>query len=212
MWNDLEKGFQVAFEAAWTSYCLKNVPIGASVLNENGDIVAVGQNQIQANGNGILSFHQLAHAEANAILQLSEVMEPNLHPNIRNYTLYAVMEPCPFCFGAIVMGSIRHLKFAAHDGWAGATSINQSIDYIKMKGITVEGPFKELEFVKIAVQTCFEIEHGCTIHNPVLEKWNLYCANGVSLGKELAESKILDKYAKESMTFSAVYNNMINFG
>ena len=211
MWNDLEKGFQVAFETAWVSYGLKNIPIGASILNENGDIVAVGQNQIQAKGSGILSFHQLAHAEANAILQLSEVMQPNLHPNIRNYTLYAVMEPCPFCFGAIVMGSIRHLKFAARDGWAGATNINQSIDYIKMKGITVEGPFKKLEFVQIAIQTCFEIEQGCTIHNPVLEKWNLYCANGVSLGKKLAEDKILDKYAKESMPFSTVYNKMINF-
>lgn len=211
MWSDMEKGFQVAFEAAWTSYCLKNIPIGASVVNENGDIVAVGQNQIRAKGNGILSFHQLAHAEANAILQLSEVTEPNMHSNIRKYTLYTVMEPCPFCFGAIVMGSIRHLKYAARDGWAGATKINESIDYIKMKGITIEGPFEELEFVQIAMQTCFEIERGQDVHSPVIEKLRLYCENGVLLGKKLAEDKILDKFVKEAMPFSEVYNKIINF-
>jgi len=40
------------------------------------------------------------------------------------------------CFGAIAMGSIKNVKYAARDNYAGATSLNTSIDYIKNKPIT----------------------------------------------------------------------------
>ena len=59
----------------------------------------------------------LVHAEINAIVQLKR----KEHPNIRSYTQYSTTEPCILCFGAIVMGNIRHFKFAARDRHAGAT-------------------------------------------------------------------------------------------
>ncbi|WP_429150768.1 hypothetical protein [Anaerotaenia torta] len=68
---DAEKGFRVAFEAAWQAYISGTIPIGACVLNEQEEVVAIGKNQIhcEADGNNLIAMHQLAHAEANVILR-----------------------------------------------------------------------------------------------------------------------------------------------
>lgn len=117
-WNDVELGFQVAFRAAWEAYTKGSIPIGATILNRNDEVVSIGRNRIYEKSAPLPQIlnHQLAHAEINAILQLNE----EEHPNIRSYILYSAMEPCPLCLGAIAMGSIKYVKFAARDGWAGA--------------------------------------------------------------------------------------------
>lgn len=208
----MENGFLIAFETAWKAYKIGSTPIGASVINEKEEVVAIGQNQIQAKSNNesnIISLHQLAHAETNAILQLSEETVPNLHPNIRKYTLYAVMEPCPFCFGAIVMGSIRNIKFAARDGIAGATALNNSIDYIKNKSIKVIGPYPELEIIQIAIQSCFEIERHKHAER-LLNNWSQYCPKGVAIGKTMYENGILKKMALHNEQFEKVRDYILS--
>jgi len=35
--------------------------------------------------------------------------DDEIRKNIRTFTLYTTLEPCPLCFGAIVMGSIRNV-------------------------------------------------------------------------------------------------------
>ena len=202
----MEKGFQAAFEAAWEAYKAGTIPIGACVLNHENEVVAVGKNQVFCEGDGVnpVALHQLAHAEINAIFQLSEQTRPNLHPHIRQYTLYAVMEPCPLCFGAIVMGSIRNVKFAARDGFAGAVALNDSLQYIKAKSIAVEGPFEELEHMQIAMQTCFELENSRSQTNRLTGKWREDCTLGVELGEKLYKEKILKRFAAENKPFEAV--------
>ncbi len=201
----MEKGFQVAFEAAWQAYVSGTIPIGACVLNEEDEVVAIGKNQIhcEADNKNLIAMHQLAHAEANALLQLSEEETPNRHPDIRKYTLYAVMEPCPFCFGAIVMGSIRNVKFAARDGIAGAMALNSSLEYIKSKNIRVEGPFINLEILQLAIQSCYELEY-CSNPKRLIENWRTYCPMGISIGKRMHKDGILRQFASEGKPFEAV--------
>ena len=179
------------------------------MVNAQGEVVAVGRNQIGCAGDGInpLAAHQLAHAEANAILQLSEEGMPNLHPDIRQYTLYAVMEPCPFCFGAVVMGSIRNVKFAARDGHGGATSLNDASAYIRSKKIKVEGPFPDLERWEIAMLSCFELEHRASKY--LLDVWRKDCPSGVSLGERMHKDRILYEYALSEEPFAAVLDYMM---
>ncbi len=201
----MEKGFRVAFETAWQAYISGTTPIGACVLNEQEEVVAIGKNQIHctADGNNLIAMHQLAHAEANAILQLSEESIPNRHPNIRKYTLYAVMEPCPFCFGAIVMGSIRNVKFAARDGYAGATAINSSLEYIKSKKISVEGPVIDLEIIQLAMQSCYELEHHPSARR-LIEIWRTYCPVGISIGERMYQDGVFRQFADNGKSFEAV--------
>ena len=205
MYSKIDKGFQVAFDIAWGAFVSGSIPIGACILNENDEVVSVGQNQIFTDGDGLISHHQLAHAEANAILQISEYPRSNEHQNIRKYTLYTTMEPCPFCFGAIVMGSIRHVKFAARDKWAGAASLNSSSEYIKQKSIIFNGPFEDIEFVQIAIQTCFEISRK-RVAEVLLTAWSEDCPKGVETGKRLHESGELSALATKGANSQDAYD------
>lgn len=214
MWNNLEKGFQIAFGKAWEAYKNHTIPIGVAIMDKNDMIMATGQNQIYTDGDGIIKHHQLAHAEINAILKLSEIKDPNIHKQIRGYTLYTTMEPCPLCFGAIVMGSIRNIKFAARDNYGGATALNQSIEYIKNKGISVLGHFEELEIVQIAIQVCYELEKNDSVYiqsnfrdEVLLPSWTQSCEKGVEIGKYLFKNKVLQNMI--SHDFNDVYEYII---
>ena len=206
MWNDLEKGFQFAFEKAWEAYRNGTIPIGVAIMNEDDSLMATGQNQINTKGDGLINLHQIAHAEINAILKLSEITDENIRKTIRTFTLYSTMEPCPLCFGAIVMGSIRNVKYAARDNYAGAAALNESMDYIKNKKITVLGPFEEMEIVQIALQTCHELKRtdNSRYIDGLLQSWIAVCEKGVLIGKHLHENNVL--HEMNDSDFGTVYD------
>ena len=86
------------------------VPIGAVIVH-NGEIIARGNNRVMRDSD------PTAHAEIVALRQAG------LH--LRNYrledcTLYATLEPCAMCAGAILHARIARLVYAAPDPKAGA--------------------------------------------------------------------------------------------
>jgi tRNA(adenine34) deaminase len=86
------------------------VPVGAVVVHEN-KIIGRGQNRV------LRDSDPTAHAEIVAL------REAGLH--LRNYrledcTLYATLEPCAMCAGAILHARISRLLYAAPDPKAGA--------------------------------------------------------------------------------------------
>ena len=86
------------------------VPVGAVVVREN-KIIGRGQNRV------LRDSDPTAHAEIVAL------REAGLH--LRNYrledcTLYATLEPCAMCAGAILHARISRLVYAAPDPKAGA--------------------------------------------------------------------------------------------
>ena len=209
MWCDVERGFQIAFEEAWEAYKNSTIPIGVAILDKDERLMAVGKNQIHSDGHGVIKYHQIAHAEINAILKLSEINDDEIHKNIRTYTLYTTTEPCPLCFGAVVMGSIRNVKYAARDNWAGATALNESISYIRNKRIVVSGPYDELEKVQIALQVCHELrESNPRTVDMLLSSWEAICEDGVVLGKHLHKNGTLT--SMKLHRFEDVYNYIIS--
>ncbi len=203
--KELEFGFKIALQAAWEAYIEGSIPIGAVVLNQKSELVSIGRNRIYENSapSPQIFRHQLAHAEANAILQLSE----DDYPDIRSYTLYTTMEPCPFCFGAVVMGSIKNVKFAARDGWGGATSLVNASNYLINKRLHIEGPFDLLEKVEIAWMTCFEFERF--ISYKVMDTWRSYCPEGVEAGKRMHHAKLLEGLREKRASVEEVFDQTI---
>ena len=193
---------------AWEAYKQGTIPIGAAILNTDDEIVSAERNQQYNEGDGIIKLHQIAHAEINAILNLSEVTDESVRKNIRTYTLYTTMEPCPLCFGAIVMGSIRNVKYAARDSYAGASALNNSIPYIKNKGIKVYGPYAELEFIQIAMQSCYELQRG-SYADALLPSWKKIGDKGVLTGEDLFKNHILQDMAGNE--FSEVYDFILKY-
>ena len=81
------------------------VPVGAVVV-VNGEIVGRGFNS------PIASSDPTAHAE---ILALREAAAALRNYRLEKATLYATLEPCVMCAGALVAARVRRLVFGARD-------------------------------------------------------------------------------------------------
>ena len=86
------------------------VPVGAVVV-KNGDIIGAGLNR------AIQDADPTAHAEIVAI-RAAALHEANYR--LPNTTLYATLEPCTMCVGAMLQARITRVVFGAYDEKAGA--------------------------------------------------------------------------------------------
>ena len=88
-----------------------DIPVGALVLDEIGQVIGRGQNTREQDGD------PLGHAE---IVALRDAAEHRGGWRLDNCTLVVTLEPCTMCAGAIVQARIAHLVFGAFDAKAGA--------------------------------------------------------------------------------------------
>ena len=102
---------QVALALADDAGALGDVPVGAVVLNADGEIIGRGFNSREANGD------PTGHAEINA---LCEAAAARGEWRLEGCTLVVTLEPCTMCAGAIVASRIERLVFAAIDEKGGA--------------------------------------------------------------------------------------------
>ena len=101
------KAIEIATEALQST----DLPIGAIVLNAQGQIVGVGRNR------RLLDNDPTAHAE---IVALREAAQASQNWRLENHTLVVTLEPCAMCAGAISQARIKTLVFGAWDEKAGA--------------------------------------------------------------------------------------------
>ena len=88
-----------------------DVPVGAIVVNEAGEILGTGQNLREQNND------PTAHAE---IIALRNASEKFGSWRLDDLTIVVTLEPCAMCAGAILQSRIKRLVFAAWDEKAGA--------------------------------------------------------------------------------------------
>jgi tRNA(adenine34) deaminase len=86
------------------------VPIGAVVVHNN-QIIGRGQNRVLRNSD------PTAHAEIVALREAGLALK---NYRLEDCTLYATLEPCAMCAGAILHARIARLVYAAPDPKAGA--------------------------------------------------------------------------------------------
>lgn len=206
LWNIIEKPWQECFKLGWESYRRGSIPIGAVVVNEKGEVIASGRSlQYEDTGNqGEIYRHKLSHAELNALIKVSEFD----HPNIRKYTLYTTTEPCPLCFGALVMANVRILKFASRDRFAGSSNLCNASEYIKSKNIKICGPYDELEKYQTALHTAYELKRNYGAER-LLNAWRIDCPSAVDAGIELFNSGILENLKEKNANIQEVFETCL---
>ncbi len=101
----------VALAQARKAAAAGEVPVGAVVVGENGDILA------QAHNAPIGLNDPAAHAE---ILALRQAAAKVGNYRLPGATLYVTIEPCLMCVGAMLHARIRRLVFGSADPKAGA--------------------------------------------------------------------------------------------
>ena len=102
---------QAALSLAKVAADKGDVPVGAIVVNEAGEILGTGQNLREQ------SNDPTAHAEIIAIRQAAEKIGSW---RLDDLTLVVTLEPCAMCAGAILQSRIKRLVFGAWDEKAGA--------------------------------------------------------------------------------------------
>ena len=88
-----------------------DVPVGAIVVNEAGEILGSGQNLREKNND------PSAHAEIVAMRQAAEKIGSW---RLNDLTMVVTLEPCAMCAGAISQSRFKRLVFGTWDEKAGA--------------------------------------------------------------------------------------------
>lgn len=103
----MEKALALARQAA----LMGEVPVGAVVVDENGEIIGEGFNRREQ----LLS--PTAHAEMLAIEQAAKTLKSR---RLTGCTLYVTLEPCPMCAGAAMNAGLKRIVYGAFDEKNGA--------------------------------------------------------------------------------------------
>jgi tRNA(Arg) A34 adenosine deaminase TadA len=137
-WAALAAPWQASLELAWEAYRAGTVPVGAVVVDGEGEIVARGRNRIFEDGanNGTLAGTRLAHAEVNALAQLPSSARYESH------TIYAALEPCLLCLGATLMSTVGAIRYAAADPAGGACRATIRTPDLERRGLAIDGPLE----------------------------------------------------------------------
>ncbi|MCL2604367.1 MAG: nucleoside deaminase [Defluviitaleaceae bacterium] len=202
MWNTLTKPWQVAFEQAWESFICGSYPVGVVITDENDEIISRGRNRSYEKG--ILN-PIIAHAETDAIQKL-DVLK---FPNVRSYTLYTTLEPCPMCMGALVMSNLRKLKIAARDGFGGAAYYCEKDPYFISKKVTVDfNP--ELETVQLVITAYFVLKSNNESTNRFLTSFEKDNPKAMETAKLLYAEKRLDRHIENKTPLGNIFDEIVS--
>jgi len=109
---------QQALAQAQIAAEMNEVPVGAVLVDADGQLLAAGHNQ------PISACDPSAHAEIvtlrQAALKLSNYRLPDT-------TLYVTLEPCTMCVGALVHARVKRLVYAASEPRSGAIESAQQL-------------------------------------------------------------------------------------
>ncbi|MCF8552911.1 MAG: tRNA adenosine(34) deaminase TadA [Candidatus Planktophila sp.] len=108
--NDIEM-MRVALDAARKAVASQDIPVGAAIFNNAGDLIATGHNERE------LHKDPTAHAEIVAMRRAAEILG-DWH--LTDHTLVVTLEPCAMCAGAIAQSRLQTVVFGAWDEKAGA--------------------------------------------------------------------------------------------
>ncbi len=102
---------RAALAVAQNSLASGDVPVGAIIINKQGEIIATGHNERE------LHNDPTAHAE---IVALRRASQATGEWRLEDHTIIVTLEPCAMCAGAIAQSRISTVVFGAWDEKAGA--------------------------------------------------------------------------------------------
>ena len=110
-----EHYMRLAVEEAKKAEAAGEVPVGAVLVNDAGMVLSSAHNQT------IALSDPTAHAEIQVLRRASAILQ---NYRLLSTTLYATVEPCVMCMGAIVHARVQCVVFGTPDPkWGAAGSL-----------------------------------------------------------------------------------------
>ena len=111
---------QLALQQAVQAYEANEVPIGAIIVNAEGDLIGRAWNQTETLKDGT------AHAEMIALTQAASALGDW---RLNGCCLYVTKEPCPMCAGALIQTRISRVVWGVTDLKGGGHSRFDILDH-----------------------------------------------------------------------------------
>ena len=110
---DDERWMQAALAEADLAAAAGDVPVGAVLLDADGNLLATGRNRRE------LDTDPTGHAEIEALRAGAAKLG---HWRLTGTTLVVTLEPCVMCAGALVQARVQRVVYGCDDDKAGAVS------------------------------------------------------------------------------------------
>lgn len=201
--SELDDIWKRIFEMEWESVCNKSKAIAAVIVDENGKIISVGRNKI---GETEIPNPRVSHAEVEAVRNL----DINIYPNVKAYTLYAALEPCPMCLGTLVMGGIRKLIIGAHDDHGGAVELLDKSNFLSSKHVEViwmPPLYGEVQRGLQAIKELLYNEDKEKLERMLID-FSVYNARGVNAAKKLFEDGWFENKSPDQYSIECIFNEL----
>ena len=106
-----ERYMRAALEEAAKAAECGEIPVGAVVVDQKGEILASAHNLCETEQ---MPTH---HAE---LLAVQQACKRSGSWRLSGCTVYVTLEPCPMCMGAMIHARVKRIVFGAFDPRAGA--------------------------------------------------------------------------------------------
>lgn len=107
----MQRWMREALNAARRASTRGEIPVGACIVNEQGELLAVAGNRTRTD------CDPTAHAE---IVALRRAAQKTGNYRLTDAVVYSTIEPCAMCAGALVQARVKRLVYGAKDARAGA--------------------------------------------------------------------------------------------
>lgn len=203
-YSELSIPWKKIFELEWKSLQKGSKAIAAVIVNEEGEIVSEGRNQI---AEWPIPNTIVAHAEAEAVRNLNL----RIHRHPKTYILYTGLEPCIMCMGTILMGHIRKVVIAARDDYGGAMHLINHSEFAKSKGIQVTFLDNELGDMQRAFQTLREMMYNNDEEKKaqMLADFSVYNKVGVDAALTLMSDGFFEQRNISDITVAEIFDALI---
>ena len=203
-YRELDTYWKRIFELEWSSLCEGSKAIAAVIVSDDGEIISEGRNKI---GEVTIPNPRVSHAEVEAIRNL----DISKFPNVKTYTLYAALEPCPMCMGTLVMGGIRNVVIGAKDAHGGAMGLLEQSEYLKGKNIKVVWMPQAYGDVQRGFQTLKELLYNTNeeLLERMMADFSVYNKRGVLAAKELIDGGLFADKAPASYSVEEIFDKLM---
>ena len=142
--EEQERAFlQETLRLARVSVAKGSAPVGAIMVNAQGEVIGRGRNRTQEPFDEIQQHPgnaSLAHAEMDLYYQLARLDAPE------TLTLYTSLEPCLMCGGASALLWVGRIVWATDDAWGGSGRLIRWDEHPALgHTVVTPHPFADLE-------------------------------------------------------------------
>jgi tRNA(Arg) A34 adenosine deaminase TadA len=202
-YSDLDIYWKKIFDLDWQSVCEGSKAIAALLVDENGNIIGEARNQV---GEKSIPNPRVCHAETECIRNL----DISKYPNLKAYTLFCALEPCPMCMGTAAMSGIHNFVIACRDDYGGAMELAKHNKLLQRRNFNITWLPQEFGDIQRGFQFIKELlyETNASKLREIEEDFCVYNPAGVKAAKKIVEDGWFKIKRPSEYTAQEIFDNL----